>query len=237
MGKKTLEEKIKDIVFYATVFFILYLIIGFLIKSEWLSNFEGSWTYPYELLRDAFTLTAYFLAPVAAFILFSDWREQHAELAIEVDSTHIYKGISELINQLYNIHYDIEDTDNYEGEAATKISNLMLEVSNNIQSLKIVNSQIESRGKDGKMFAECAKKLFEEITCINLELSQLCVCKTKLQNPEKYNGYIKTTSAEYSQHIQAEYEGLNYQITRSYPKLNILKVELSALCDGLRIKN
>ena len=77
MAKKTLEEKIKDIVFYATVFFILYLIIGFLIKSEWLTSFTKSWVYAYELLRDALTLTAYFLAPVAAFVLFSNWREQH----------------------------------------------------------------------------------------------------------------------------------------------------------------
>ena len=64
MKKKTLEEKIKDVVFYATAFFIMYLIIGFLIKTEYL-HCGITWDKLYELFRDTLTLTAYFLAPVA----------------------------------------------------------------------------------------------------------------------------------------------------------------------------
>lgn len=107
MAKKTLEEKIKDIVFYATVFFILYLIIGFLIKSEWLSNFKDNWTYSYELLMDAFTLTAYFVAPVAAFVLFSDWRMQHKEVSNEKNSHEVRQALW----RAYLLIKDIVDTD------------------------------------------------------------------------------------------------------------------------------
>lgn len=233
MAKDTLEKKIKMVCWWALGLTILYFLLGAWLKSDG-PNFDPGKTY--ELLKDTLTLTATFLAPVAAFVLFSDWRKQHVALAIEADSTHVYKVISELINKLYDLHYDIEAEDNYAGEVSRRISNLMLEVSNSIQSLEIINFQLESRGGDGQVFAKCAKELFNEITCINLELSRLCVCKTKIQNPEKYNDYINTTSAEYSQHIQAEYDGLNYQIARSYPKLNVLKVKLNALCNDLRIK-
>ncbi|WP_165495634.1 hypothetical protein [Acinetobacter sp. ANC 4173] len=34
-------------------------------------------TKNYDLIKDTLTLTATFLTPVAAFVLFSDWREEH----------------------------------------------------------------------------------------------------------------------------------------------------------------
>lgn len=236
MSTKTLNEKIKDVIFWMLIFFSLYLIVGYLIQSEYL-HCALNWDASYNLLRDALTITAYFLAPTAAFMLFSDWREQHAVLATEADSTNVYKSVNELIDKLYEIHYFIEENDCSDVKSATVVSNLMLEVSNTIGSLGIINSQVGSRSNKGEIFAECAKKIFEEIIQINLNLSHLCSCKTKIQNPEKFNNYIDTTSTEYSEHIQAQYEGLNYQITRSYPKLNVLKNELSGLCDGLRIKH
>ncbi|HFF2590174.1 hypothetical protein [Acinetobacter baumannii] len=76
MFKRTLSQKIKDVVFYSLVFFILYTIIAYLLETNWLSKtidlpkING-------ILKDSLTLTAAFLAPGAAFILFTDWREQH----------------------------------------------------------------------------------------------------------------------------------------------------------------
>ena len=76
MAKKTLKEKINDVAFWTVIFLILYLIIGYLLESLWLSK-PLKLDELYELLKDGFSITAAFLAPVAAFILFSDWREQH----------------------------------------------------------------------------------------------------------------------------------------------------------------
>lgn len=76
MAKKTLKEKIDDVAFWTVIFLILYLIIGYLLESLWLSK-PLKLDELYELLKDGFSITAAFLAPVAAFILFSDWREQH----------------------------------------------------------------------------------------------------------------------------------------------------------------
>ncbi|MBJ8482622.1 hypothetical protein [Acinetobacter vivianii] len=76
MIRTSLEDKIKDIVFWTIVFFILYTILGFLLETNWLSK-TISLPKINEILKDSLTITATFLAPVAAFVLFSDWREQH----------------------------------------------------------------------------------------------------------------------------------------------------------------
>lgn len=76
MAKKTLKEKINDVAFWTVIFLILYLIIGYLLESLWLSK-PLKLDELYDLLKDGLSITAAFLAPVAAFILFSDWREQH----------------------------------------------------------------------------------------------------------------------------------------------------------------
>ena len=76
MAKKTLKAKINDVAFWTVIFFILYLIIGYLLESLWLTK-PPTLDKVYELLKDGLGITAAFLAPAAAFILFSDWREQH----------------------------------------------------------------------------------------------------------------------------------------------------------------
>lgn len=76
MANKNLNKKIVDAVFWTSIFLLVYLIVGFLLGSSWLSKgltFDES----YNLLKDALSITAAFLAPVAAFVLFSDWRSEH----------------------------------------------------------------------------------------------------------------------------------------------------------------
>lgn len=76
MLKRSLNQKMKDVVFYAVVFFVLYSIVAYLLESKWLSEIIGL-PKVNGILKDSLTMTAAFLAPGAAFILFTDWREQH----------------------------------------------------------------------------------------------------------------------------------------------------------------
>lgn len=76
MIKKSLEEKIRDVMFWTIAFFILYTIVGFLLETNWLKT-AITLREVNVILKDSLTITAAFLAPVAAFVLFSDWREQH----------------------------------------------------------------------------------------------------------------------------------------------------------------
>lgn len=74
MKKKTLREKINIVCWWAVGLTVVYFIIGVILKSDG-PKFDPIKTY--DLIKDTLTLTATFLAPVAAFVLFSDWREEH----------------------------------------------------------------------------------------------------------------------------------------------------------------
>ncbi|EXB27283.1 hypothetical protein J537_1012 [Acinetobacter baumannii 1437282] len=76
MIKKSLEQKIKDVVFWTCIFFVLYLIVGYLLESNWLSERIDLPKFN-DILKDSLTISAAFFAPGAAFILFTDWKEQH----------------------------------------------------------------------------------------------------------------------------------------------------------------
>ncbi|EPF6400510.1 hypothetical protein OPU61_001479 [Acinetobacter baumannii] len=106
MAIKNLEEKIEDISFWTIVFLIMYLIVGYLIKSEWLSKVL-KFSEIYEILKDGLTITAAFLAPAAAFVLFSDWRLQHREIATEANATKMLSSINKLYWNLNILNLEI----------------------------------------------------------------------------------------------------------------------------------
>lgn len=74
MSKKTLKEKINRVKYFTLLFAVLYFLIGAWLKSDG-PNFDLDKAY--ELIKDTLTITAAFLAPVAAFVLFSDWKDEH----------------------------------------------------------------------------------------------------------------------------------------------------------------
>lgn len=76
MTKKSLEKEIKLVWMWALILSVVYFTIGAYLKSDG-PKFDPSKTY--ELLKDTLTLTAAFLAPVAAFVLFTDWRREHGD--------------------------------------------------------------------------------------------------------------------------------------------------------------
>ncbi len=76
MANMTLKEKVNTTVFWAAVFCAGYFSVGFILKTSLFTKYPSANDF-YDLIRDSFTLTAYFIAPAAALVLFSDWRIQH----------------------------------------------------------------------------------------------------------------------------------------------------------------
>jgi hypothetical protein len=107
MAKKTLNEKIKFIGFWTFGGVFWYLVVAFFLKSKYpIFDYSFNADQAYDVIKDALTLAAAFLAPVAAFVLFSDWRGQHFQTKIEKDSQHIDDLVSEInvkLNSLQRI--------------------------------------------------------------------------------------------------------------------------------------
>ncbi|MDC5279681.1 hypothetical protein OHW77_05700 [Acinetobacter baumannii] len=104
MAKKELKDKIKIVGFWTFGGVFWYLVISFFLLSEYpIQDFIFDHKKAYEVLKDALTIAAAFLAPVAAFILFDDWRTQHKEVKIEKDIEQIIQNIKSAKLKLLNL--------------------------------------------------------------------------------------------------------------------------------------
>ncbi|URM40029.1 hypothetical protein [Acinetobacter sp. AS23] len=111
MAKRKLKDKIEISIFWLGLFCLTYLIFGFILKSDLTKPIDS--TIFYEVLRDSLTLTAYFLAPIAALILFSDWREQHASINNEKNSKDIVDIVTKIFPFINTYYLDIENDESF----------------------------------------------------------------------------------------------------------------------------
>lgn len=114
MAKRTLEEKIKQVGFWTFGGVFWYFIIAFFLKSSYpIYEYNLDRSNAYDVIKDALTLAAAFLAPVAAFVLFTDWKEQHRSIKDEVKIQEILLGVDRVdreikrfLNKSLNIRAD-----------------------------------------------------------------------------------------------------------------------------------
>lgn len=167
MTKKTIEEKIQDVGFWTFGGVIWYLIIAFFLKSKYpIYEYRFNPKDAYDVLKDALTLAATFLAPVAAFVLFSDWRSEHIEKKIESDSEAIVNELNSIFLKLCDVRMSIctEKTLSEDGALGiNKVNDLLIAelliVGTNIQRLK-------GEGEDVVEFKKLAKALRDVLNLI-----------------------------------------------------------------------
>ncbi|WP_208941269.1 hypothetical protein [Acinetobacter baumannii] len=115
MAEKNLEKKIKELIFWTFVFFILYLIIGYLFQTGWLKD-RLELKKIFDLIKDGLTITSAFLAPTAALVLFTDWRSEHHIKSIfqllddiKIQTNGIEDSLKVYIYKVFHPERDISD--------------------------------------------------------------------------------------------------------------------------------
>ncbi|EPQ5028938.1 hypothetical protein LOL03_003517 [Acinetobacter baumannii] len=94
MPETELKGKIKIVGFWTFGGIFWYLVISFFLLSNYpLHNFSFNNQKAYEVLKDALSIAAAFLAPVAAFVLFDDWRTSHRLKNNESEVLNILKKL------------------------------------------------------------------------------------------------------------------------------------------------
>lgn len=96
MARKKLKDKLELSIFWLGLFCLTYLIFGFILKCDLNKPIDSSIFY--EVLKDALTITATFFAPIAAIILFSDWRVEHR-----------VKETFQLLEDIKNLSFNIQN--------------------------------------------------------------------------------------------------------------------------------
>jgi len=135
----------------------MYLISGYMLLSNWLAE-RVALTKFYELIKDDLTITASLLAPVAALVVFTDWRESHARINNEKLSSEvieIFQEMNSLTNKGYNDYAKEKVSNKLDSE---KISLLLKDL---ISKLSRINN-VDQEANEFKTLAYTMRNIFLE---------------------------------------------------------------------------
>ncbi|HGE6785888.1 TPA: hypothetical protein ACGBZH_003255 [Acinetobacter baumannii] len=164
MAKKKLNAKIKNVCFWTFAGIFWYLVVSYFLLSDYpIQNYPFNHKKAYEVLKDALTLAATFLAPVAAFVLFSDWREQHVAVKNEKLSEEILRIVTTDFLSFYNLNprlkADVEKFNEQQMQFHRDVANLFLKV-----------DEIDAVDDQAISFKENIKKLDNDFLGLYLSL-------------------------------------------------------------------
>lgn len=132
-----------------TVLFLLILILGGAVLISDGPKFDPKKTY--DLVKDAMALTASFLAPVAALLLFSDWRYQHNAVKNEKISEEILKIFKEDLAFFYTLtKEDLIKPQKY-NEYRNKFYSLINNLENKVNDIRQFNDESGEFSKNSKL--------------------------------------------------------------------------------------
>ncbi len=235
MSKKTLEVKVQMLILGALFFAFFVFGLGAFLLSDG-PIFDPQKTY--NLMVDTLTLTAYFLAPTTAIVLFSDWREQHVEKLLEEESSEIYDKICQLLNAFQQYLFDVQDVDslNKNSIGSTEDSSFT-SLLDQVDAIKMKTLHLSKRSYKAEQFTSTATIILNGLTQVIMEVSIMGGFKEKLSNPKKYNyEYTDETDDEFIERMQLNYDGMYEQITNDLPNLFTKKKDLFQLVSDLKIK-
>ncbi|MHC3136271.1 hypothetical protein ACWPO0_10405 [Acinetobacter nosocomialis] len=184
MADKELKDKIKIVGFWTFGGVFLYLVISFFLLSDYpMQNFSFDNKKAYEVLKDALTIAAAFLAPVAAFVLFDDWRTSHRLKINESEALEILKRVrnipykakdlAEEIVSYYERGLTKQEVQNYEKRAFEIAAEILEELGSinfskkNFENIKFHNQCLKLYSDTYKLLTNIIM-LFDAWTCLEL---------------------------------------------------------------------
>ncbi|HAV4685388.1 TPA: hypothetical protein JIU33_10765 [Acinetobacter baumannii] len=149
MANKSLNEKFKIIGFWTFGGIFWYLLISFFLLSDYpIQDYPFNHKKTYEVLKDALSLAAAFLAPVAAFVLFSDWRDQHRSISNEKVSRQV-DNLSDLLPFIGKSYIYLTNQEEINKFSQAYFS-YVIELGRNATSINAINSESEKFINDMK---------------------------------------------------------------------------------------
>lgn len=188
MNKKTLKQKIEAVGFWTFGGVFWYLVIAFFLKSNYpIYEYNLDRSAAYDVIKDALTLAATFLAPVAAFVLFSDWRDQHREIDQENQASKIYNTIELIFMRLRTLNFNFIETVSRNDLFYTNIENEFKKINQQHQDLVIMCNNVIVSNESMHKYMKTAIQIIKE-DCVELigSLGMIVDSQRILDFPEDY---------------------------------------------------
>ncbi|MFV5513797.1 hypothetical protein [Acinetobacter gerneri] len=217
MAKKTLKQKLHTSIFWVIGASAVFGVVGALLISD------GPKPDPakiYGIGKDALFICAAFLAPVIAYVLLNDWRQEHLEKKLEADSELIFKKINDIYLKLFEVRMSVCKEITLEENEGLRV-NMIMElltveinrVRNHINLLKEDNINVSS-------FIRQSNEIIKSLSVVNLEFYDIqnkFVQLSKVKKPYDYLSPICITTKT----LKGNDEKIN---------------ELNELCKKLQVK-
>ncbi|HGX3400537.1 TPA: hypothetical protein ACNH0W_002073 [Acinetobacter nosocomialis] len=236
MTKKSLNDKFKIIGFWTFAGVFWYLVIAFFLKSKYpIFNFSFNHDTAYEVLKDALTLAAAFLAPVAAFVLFSNWREQYIEIEVEKDGIELYERLILIKNEISDIETEI--CFNFSENKKGLEDRLTISLLEKIFQVNLIKNRLRKRNNSTITFCSFADQIGRDIDVSHACLINMYSAKIKFKNATIYNiEYLHESDEEFQERYQNKFQEYESQYIESFNNLEKDLQRLDELTDLIRIQ-
>lgn len=186
MVKKTLGERIKQVGFWTFGGVFWYLVIAFFLKSNYpIYEYNLDRSTAYEVIKDALTLAAAFLAPVAAFILFSDWSEEHIKKENEKLGIDIYDSVERGLLNLKMLYLAIRVEDNYNSTKENSIQQKLNDNEQHLLELRLLLNRSNKKRSELKNIVSLTENVFLAMRELHTDFQQLHDCFMQIHFPER----------------------------------------------------
>ncbi|MCG5256906.1 hypothetical protein [Acinetobacter pittii] len=236
MTNKSINEKFKIVGFWTFCGIFWYLVIAFFLKSNYpIFNFRFNPSEAYDVLKDALTLAAAFLAPVAAFVLFSNWREQHIEVEIEKNGIELYERLILIKDEISRIESDMcYQFSESKKDLEDRLTILLLD---KIFQVNLIKNRLRKRNSSTVTFCSLADQIGNDVDVCFACLLNMYTVKNKMKNPTVFNfEYLHESNEEFIGRYQEKFNDFESQYIVAFKKLEDDLKSLDKLTDTLRIK-
>jgi len=236
MKSKTLEQKISDIVFSICAGGVIYLIVGYLMKTNWLSC-PKPLPDLYEIVRDTLTLMAYFLAPAIALVLFSDWRLEHLEKSREEQGKQINDLIKQIDSNLSELENEIKYQEIISSDQKAHIDDLFKELMANLNTLQNALNEFDFDDIKAIKFHKKVKDILFYLLENTFLLERMFSALIKKSDPLKHIGAYKGDDITTFKNAQADlFQEFDDSYLENFGKKHKLLDELRPLYKDLKVK-
>lgn len=162
MSNMTYDEKTNFIIKKFLIYTPLFILLGLLLLNDYSLEAKFDPSKVYNVIKDGLTLSAAFLAPAVALVLFSSWKEQYFQTKIEKDAQSIYEDVVGYLSLLHKLERIVQKNkiDENEYQKAIELRDRLRPVSEELNR-KIIGfkAQSEYESESGLLFHAKSKDI------------------------------------------------------------------------------
>lgn len=223
MTEKTLEQKIRKVILWTVISFIFYLVIAFFLKSDYpITKYPFNHKDAYDVIKDALTIVATVAAPLAAYLLYSDWKEPYYETIKDSAMTEIFNLIFYIQKDLYFLKLELSST--YINDFKDKDNHIF----DNLIKLEHSIKRLERLGFGQSEFVVNVGETLENLKKLQGNMHGLDFQQIKLKNLIAYSPNLSDDIGECQKIIDSfisKSNSLFQTLDDAYKKMNEWKIE------------